>query len=478
MMNKLFCCCLLLAATMVNAQETGDKWDLRRCVEHAMTNNISVKQADIQARLEKLQANQTKMSLYPTLNGQTQIGYSHGLNENPTTGTLESTDFVSGSISLSSGYTLFNWNVRKNNIAAATLSLKAQELNVDKAKNDIALNAANAFLQIMLRREQARLTEVQLKQTEAQLLNTRKLVDAGSQPELNAIQLEAQMARDSSNYLQAVAATQQAIINLKAVLNIDMATPFDIIAPPIELIPVENITDLQPEVVYNLAIANQPQQKVTALQLQAAQKRVLSARGAMYPSVSIGGGLNSRFVNRAKTVASVTQLPDAPTGTYVNVGANRYDVFSQRFAATLKNITITDQLNRNFGQNVGLSINMPIFNGHSARTNWERSKLNVKGLELQNEQELQTLKANIYNVYQDAFSAMQKYNASKRNVEASQKALDFAKKRYDIGLLGTLDYITTQNNLFRAKVEEVSNQYEYIFRLKVLEFYKGQGIRL
>jgi len=121
---------------------------------------------------------------------------------------------------------------------------------------------------------------------------------------------------------------------------------------------------------------------------------------------------------------------------------------------------------------------MPISNGNSARTNCERSKLNVKGLELQNEQELQTLKANIYNVYQDAFSAMQKYNASKRNVEASQKALDFAKKRYDIGLLGTLDYITTQNNLFRAKVEEVSNQYEYIFRLKVLEFYKGQGIRL
>jgi len=468
----------MVVAMQVQAQDTTNKWDLRRCVEHAMTNNISVKQADIQARLEKLQANQVKMSLYPTLNGQTQIGYSHGLNENPTTGTLESTDFISGSMSISSGYTLFNWNVRKNNIAAATLSLKAQELNIDKAKNDIALNAANAFLQVMLRKEQARLTAVQLQQTTAQLQNTRKLVDAGSQPELNAIQLEAQLVRDSSAHLQALAAVQQSIINIKAVLNIDMATPFDIVAPPVELIPVDNLTDLQPEVVYNLAITNQPQQKVTALQLQAAQKRVLSARGAMYPSVSIGGGLNSRFVNRAKTVSSITQLPDAPTGNYVNVGANRYDVFSQRFAATLKNISITDQLNRNFGQNVGLSINMPIFNGHSARTNWQRAKLNVKGIELQNEQELMTLKSNIYNAYQDAFAALQKFNASKRNVEASQKALDFAKKRYDIGLLGTLDFITTQNNLFRAKIEEVSNQYEYVFRLKVLEFFKGQGIRL
>ena len=97
---------------------------------------------------------------------------------------------------------------------------------------------------------------------------------------------------------------------------------------------------------------------------------------------------------------------------------------------------------------------------------------------MQDEQERLNLKTNIYNAYQDAFSSLQKYNASTRAVEASEKALDFAKKRYDIGLLGTLDYITTQNNLYLAQIEEVSNHYDYVFKMKVLEFYKGQGIRL
>jgi outer membrane protein len=98
--------------------------------------------------------------------------------------------------------------------------------------------------------------------------------------------------------------------------------------------------------------------------------------------------------------------------------------------------------------------------------------------QLQDEQERVNLKTNIYNAYQDAFSALQKYNATIRNVEVSQKALDFSKKRLDIGLLGTLDYIVTQNNLFRARIEEVSNRYDYVFKMKVLEFYKGQGLRL
>jgi outer membrane protein len=97
---------------------------------------------------------------------------------------------------------------------------------------------------------------------------------------------------------------------------------------------------------------------------------------------------------------------------------------------------------------------------------------------LQDETEKNNLKTNIYNAYEDAFSALQKYNASLRNVEASQKALDFSKKRFDIGLLGTLDYIVTQSNLFTAKIQAVSNRYDYVFKMKVLEYYKGLGIRL
>lgn len=477
MNKKILVIGALFFFTFSYSQNNIEKWDLRKCVEYATTNNISVKQADVNARLQKLTTNQAKMSLYPNANASISSNYSHGLSDNPTTGTLESASFFSGSVGFQTSYTLFNWFARKNNILASELDLKAQEANLDKAKNDIALVVANAFLQVMLRKEQVRTSKVQLDQTISQSINTRKLVDAGNLPELNAIQLEAQVARDSSALLQAEALVSQSYINLKATLNLDMSQPFEIEIPEVDKIPVDLLTDLSPEYVYNLAVQNQPQQKVTQLQLEASKKRVLAARGLMYPSVSAFGGLNSRFSSTASSF-SIIPLPDAATGNYVTVSGTRYEVFAPRFSYSSSKQSLGKQLNNNFGQNLGISISIPIFNGLNARTNWERSKLNVRQVELQNEQELQTLKTNIYNAYQDAFAAFQNYNASLRNVEASEKAMDFSQKRFDIGLLGTLDYITTQNNLYRARIEVIRNHYDYIFKLKVLEFYKGAGIKL
>jgi outer membrane protein len=470
--------CFTLAFILISISSFGqDKWDLQRCVAYALQNNISVKQADVQARLSKLTANQTAATLYPNLGGSLNGSYQHGLNENPTTGTLESANFFSGSSGLQAGYTIFNWGARKNNIAASKLNAEADQVNIDRAKNDVALLVANAFLQVMLRKEQVRISEVQLSQSKEQLRITRKLVNAGSQPELNAIQIEAQLARDTSLLLQAQALVEQSLINLKAYLNLEMSTPFDIAAPAVESIPVENITDLQPEAIYAIAIGNQPMQKMIALRIEAGEYQVKAARGAMYPTPTAFGGLNTRFVNAKAPIVGF--FPDKPTGAYVNVAGTQVPVFAPQIGVMgYQGVPFFRQVRRNFGQSVGLSLNFPIFNAYSTRTQWERAKVNVASVQLQDEQERLNLKTNIYNAYQDAFSSLQKYNASVRSVEASEKALAFSKKRFDIGLLGTIDYITTQNNLYRARIEEVSNHYDYVFKVKVLEFYKGLGIRL
>lgn len=454
-----------------------EKWTLRQCIEYATKNNISVKQADIQSRLSKITANQSQASKYPTLGGSINSALQNGLTENPTTGTLENQSFITGSASLQSSYNIFNWNARKNTILANTLNAKADEIGIDKAKNDIALAVANAYLQVMLRREQARISEVQMGQSKSQLAIVRKLVEAGSQPELNAIQVEAQLAKDSSNLLTANALIQQALINLRAFMNIDFGSPFDISSPDITKIPIDNITDLQPEVVYNLALATQPTQRMYKLKIEASQKQIFAARGSMYPELSAFAGLNTRAVNVKYPVGSFTTAD--VTGAFVFISGNKYDVLAPSFKQTgTTGIPIFKQLKNNFGQQIGLTVNFPIFNNYNTRTQWERAKLNVTQLQLQNEQENVNLKSNIYNAYQDAYSALQKLNASKRTVEYSQKAFDISKKRYDIGLLGTLDYIITQNNLYLAQIDAISSQYDYIFKMKVLEFYKGEGIRL
>ena len=174
----------------------------------------------------------------------------------------------------------------------------------------------------------------------------------------------------------------------------------------------------------------------------------------------------------------ITQLPDELIG-YASVNGTKYGVYSPAFGVSgFTGTPLFKQFSNNFGQVVGLSINFSIFNAYTNRTQWEKAKVNVQQLKLQEEQENLNLRSNIYNAYQDAFSSLQKYNAARRTVEYSQKALDISKKRYDIGLLGTLDFIITQNNLYLAQIDEVSSRYDYVFKMKVLEFYKGQGIKL
>ncbi len=454
-----------------------EKWSLQQCVEFATKNNVSVRQSDVQARLSAVTAKQSKATLYPSLTGNINSSYQHGLTTNPTTNILESSSYISGNMNLQASYNIFNWNARKNTIAANNLTLRADEIGIDKAKNDISLTVANAFLQVMLRREQGRISKVQMNQSRSQLLNTRKLVNAGSQPELNAIQLEAQLAKDSSAVLQANALVEQSLINLKAYINYDFTLPFDIASPSIDDIPIENITDLQPEAVYQLALQAQPLQRMYKIRIEAAKKQVKAARGYMYPGLAAFGGLSTRAINAKRPAYAF--LSDKPDGSYVQVNGTQYPVFAPSFGIVgYSGNPFSRQLNQNFGQDIGIGINFSIFNNYTSRVQWERAKVNVTQLQLQEEQENLNLRTNIYNAYQDAFSSFQKYQASQRTVAYSQKALEISKKRFDIGLLGTLDYIITQNNLYLAQIDEVSNHYDFVFKMKVLEFYKGQGIKL
>ncbi len=458
--------------------QTVDKWDLKKCVDYALEHNISVRQADLQIRFAKLDYQQSKLAQYPGANLSSSTGYSAGRNQDPTSFSLITTGYVFDNYSLQANVDLFSWFTKKNTIAVKDLNLKATEAGVEKAKNDVALNVAVAYLQILLAREQVNLAKSKVDQTKAQLESTRKQVDAGKLPELNAVNVESVLASDSSVLISAETAAQQSLLQMKALLNMDAAASFDIVTPPVELIPIENIADLQPDAVYNLALISMPQQKVDELNLKAALKSVEVARGSMYPTISLFGSLGSRFNNKSKEIISKTQL-NAPVGT-VTVGGTPYMVYpvTPFYDYAYGKINYFDQLNQNFSQSIGLSVSVPILNGGSLRTAWQRSKLSVKQVELTKEQNSFTLKQDIYKAYNDAVASIQKFNADRKTVVSSQKAYDFAIKRYELGLLSTYDLITTQTNLQQAKSRLLYSQYDFVFKMKLLEFYKGQGLKL
>lgn len=468
----------LFAATTCFAQ---DKWDLQQCVEYALKNNISVRQADVQARINALTYQQSKLAQFPTANIQNSGSYGFGRNINQATNQFTTEKVLFTNHSLNINLDLFNWFSKKNTTIANKLTAQAYVAGAEKARNDVALNVANAYLQILLNAEQINISDVQVKQSIEQLNIVKKQVTAGALPELNQAELEGQLASDSSTLITANANYTLSVLQLKAILNIPAEQAFAVAIPPVEQIPIESLAELDPAVVYTMAQANMPQQKINDLNLQAAIKNVAAAKGRMYPSLTLFGGLDSRYSDQDRIARSFKVRPGTKVIGGVEVSGVDYPVITadpEFYDITTSIRPFFTQLNNNFGQSIGLGLSIPIFNGGAARINWKKAKLNVTNVELQKELDAQTLKQDIYQAHANAVAALQKFNASKKGVETSQKAYDFAKKRFDVGLLNTIDLITNQNNLFRAKINMVSAQYDYIFKMKLLEFYKGLGLKL
>jgi outer membrane protein len=461
------------------------KWNLQTCVEYAMDHNFGVSQSEIQAKISALTFNQSRLSQYPSLNFSTNSTFNSGLSQDPTTFSRVTQNYLSAGFQLQSSADIFNFYSKRNTIAANNWELKAAIANVGKIKYDIALATANAYLQLLLAKEQANIADVQIKQTSFQLGNTRKMVEAGTLPELNATQLEAQLAADSGNYIAAKGNVTQAILSLKSFMNIDAAEVFEIDTPPVETIPLEPIADLQPDFVYQQALKNQPQQLSDDYKLKAAQKNTAAAKASMYPTLSVFGNLGSNYLTfKKRPYYNKVFEGYQSTGLVADNGSGvLYDVQSPilkngDIAGYTKPSSFGNQLIDNFRKSFGLNLSVPIFNSGSAKTNYERSKLNVKAAELQKEQDDQKLKQDIYQAYNAALVALQKFNSSKKAVEANEKTYEFAGKRFSIGALNTFDLITSQNNLLRAKLEYSINQFDYVFKMKVLEFYKGAGLKL
>jgi outer membrane protein len=454
---------------------TPGKWDLKRCVDYAVANNISIRQSDVQARIAKLTLTQSRWNQIPTLGVGTLLAVNSGHNLDPATYNLSTVTYAQSSWSVQSNVTLFNFFSIQNTIAANRIAWQAALANSDRLKNDISLNVANAYLQVLLAAEQANAGQLQLRLSQTQLETTRKQVKAGSLPELNAAELEAQVAQDSANYISLKGTIDQNVLTLKAYMDLDAAVAFEVDTPPVDQIPVEKLEDLQPETVYALAQYNQPLLKMDEFNVQSARKSAQANKGAMYPTFTLQGTLGAYYIS---TNQQAIQNPIPLVEKIGITEISRDTVITAVPAYNYKKIGYFSQLNQTFGQTVGLNVNIPILNNRILRTNFEKSKLNLRNNELQKDQDNLTLKENIYQAYTAVLTALHKFEANKVSVAATQKSFEYAQKRYNVGMLNTIDLLTNQNNYFNAKINALSSEYDYVFKLKVLEFYKGMGIKL
>lgn len=476
---------LLSALCIADLQAQEDKWDLKRCVEYGLKNNINVRQAEIQAQTSEINFNQSSLQRIPSLSYGVTHGFSFGRTLDRTTNVYTDRSAMFQQMSVSSNVLLFNFNRLKNQQAASGLTYEADKLSIEKIKNDIGLNIAQLYLRALLSYEQTEIARIVLEQTKAQYMNTKKLVEAGSLPELNAVELEATVARDSATYVQAKAQAELDKLSLKALLNLPAERAFQLVIPSVDQIPLDNILLIRPDDIYEIALKTQPQIRLNDLRKDASQKSLDAAIAQMKPSLSMFGQLASNFNQFLKMSSTPQVTGEQSTPYYVKSGNSLLPVYSPVITMNFAKRNFSQywdgygkQLRDQFGQGVGLSLNVPFFNGGAARANANRAKLDIKRSELNIDRDKLQLKQDVFTAYYSATGAYQTFLARDKALITAMRSYELANKRYNLGVMQTIEWLSNQNNLTRAKVDKIVAQYEYIFRMKVLEFYKGEGIKL
>jgi outer membrane protein len=401
-MRVLFLLVLSVSTGLAFGQQ-GSYWDLKRCVEYGMNNNISVRQAKIQADQSEINYQQSNLQRIPSLSYGLTHGFSFGRTLDRTTNVYTSRSAMFQQMSISSNVLLFNFNSLKNIEAANKFSMEADRAAVDKARNDIGLNIAQQYLRALLSYEQVEIARIVLDQTKAQYFNTRKLVDAGSLPELNAAELEATVARDSATVVQAISQAELDKLSLKALLNLPADQDFELVIPQVDKIPVDDLLSIQPGDVYQLALSSQPQIRLNDLNRAASEKNLLAAKGQMKPTITAFGQLASNFNQFLLKPNGVSINGENLTGTYIKQGGTQIPVYAPNVDVNFTNRKFGEfwngygqQLRDQFGQGLGLSINVPIFNGAQARSSMKRAMLEVKKSDLTIERDKLQLKQDVY----------------------------------------------------------------------------------
>lgn len=450
------------------------QWSLEQCILYAQEHNITIKQSALNVQLSEQTNLQAKLNLLPTLNGSTNYGFSFGKNIDPTSNTFITSNYQSASFSVSTGVTLFNGLQKENGIKQAEFNLLAAQSNFQKIKNDISLSIAAAFLQVLYAKENLNNMQSQKNLLAAQLDKTKILVVANILAEGNQFDMEAQVAQQNLNEVTAKNSLDLAKLNLSQLLDLD--STIDIATPMLTFTKDMLFSgSLSVGAIYQTALISQPQIQASQYSLFAAQKGLNIAKGRLYPSLSFYGSVSTNYSNAVKKINSVD------TSGFHTIGfvqSTNELVLSPSFTYSFVKTPFGDQFKDNFGQSVGFSLSIPIFDAWNAHTGVESAKINFLNAQYNYELVQNQLKKDVQTAYADAVAGKDKYNAALANETAIEKSFNNAKQKFDLGAISSVDFNVAQNNLVQAQSQVLQAKYDYIFKLKILDFYQGKPLTL
>ena len=472
MEKRSFLSLIVMLVCSITIQAQSKKWTLEECVTYAIQNNISIKQSELDSKMALIDKKSAVGRFLPSLNASASHSWNIGLNQDITTGLLQNktTQFTSAGANV--GIDIYSGLQNQNTLRKANLSIVAAKYQLVKMKEDIALNVANAFLQVLFNKENLKVQKEQLRINEKQYARSEELVKAGSIPRGDLLDVKATLALNNQNVITAENSLLISKLSLSHLLQLKDFENFDVVDDT-DVKDENNIMAQTPSAIYEKAFEGRTELKIARTNLEIAEKNVAIAKGAFQPTLQGFYSFNSR-VAYSDRVTGVIPNASNPTSIVGFVEGTNQNVLSPNFTRVLGNpAPFFDQFNTNKGQSFGMQLSVPIFNGFSARNNVERSKVSLEQSKIAVEQQNLDLQRNVYTAFADAKGALNAYESSVAALEARQGAYNYATEKYSVGLMNSFDFNQSQTLLTNAQSEVLRTKYDYIFKIKILEFYFG-----
>jgi outer membrane protein len=437
-----------------------------------LKNNISVQSSALDLQTAGIAKKDAIGNFMPNFNASASHSWNVGLNQNITTGLLENqtTQFTSAGLNMS--VDLFKGLQNQNQLRRSNLSIIASQYQLLKMQEDIALNVANAYLQILFNKENVKVQKQQLTFNESQLQRTTELVNAGQVPQGDLLDIKASVASDKQRLIAAENALLISKLSLAQLLRIEDFQNFDISEEQLDVFD-SVIMNESPNAVIQKAKETRTELKIAESNLEIAKKDISIARGAYLPSIVGFYSFNTRAAYFDRIVGFQPNANN-PTSVIGFVDGTNQAVLQPNFSPVLGGpLSIWEQFDNNKGQNFGLQMNIPIFNGFATRNNVQRSKVAFERAKLNYDQQNLDLERNVYTAFTDTKAAKESYEAALQTLEARTLSFNYAKDRYEVGLMNVFDFNQAQTLLVNAQSEVLRTKYDYIFRTKILEFYFG-----
>ncbi|RZK49142.1 MAG: TolC family protein [Pedobacter sp.] len=415
---------------------------VQQAIEKTLENNLQVKNAKLNERLAEVNFEQSKFALYPSLNFGNNNSMNWGRNQSAS-GLFENTQRFSMSANLSSGVDLFNGFSKINQIKQNKTLVSASETSTDKVKNDLILQVFTSYLQILFNKDLLVAAQDQLKVAQAQFNQQDILMQEGNKTLADVSQAKSQVATAELNVTNAQNNLAISYLTLAQLMDIPSSTVYEVQVPNIADFSY-NQGNLNPEEIFNSALNTFPDIKLAQLNTEASRIGISVAKGNMMPRISMNGSFGSSYF--------------------------------YSYHANIPNATFAEQFKNNQGKGVGISLQIPIFNGLQARSSVTRARINLMQNETQEQLAKNNLNKVIYQAIADLKAAEARFESTTKAFLAQKDAFFAISERYNVGLVNSVEFNTSQTNRNKAELDMIQAKYDLLFRAKVIDYYLGKPI--